>query len=82
MTDKTCATCKSWNPRASMGDYRGVGAMAQQQMAICDRGPKWKFFPPQSSCPKHEAAPASVIAKRAAWLADKPAPVLTLEGGK
>lgn len=75
MTDKTCATCASWNPRES-------GGMAKHRMAICARGPKWRFFPPQSSCPKHEAAPAAVIAKRAAWLADKPAPVLTLEDGK
>lgn len=62
MTDKTCATCKSWNPRES-------GGMAKHRMAICARGPKWRFFPPQSSCRKHEAAPASVVQARAAWLA-------------
>lgn len=68
-TDKICATCASWNPKASKGDARGVGAMAQHRMAICDRGPKWKFYPPQSTCPKHEPATASVVQARAAWLA-------------
>jgi hypothetical protein len=61
-TDKTCATCASWSPRDS-------GGMAKHRMAVCLRGPKWRFYPPQSTCPKHEAAPASVVQARAAWLA-------------
>lgn len=77
-TKKECATCANWNPRESMGDARGVGAMAQQQMAICDRGPKWKFFPPQSTCDKHEAAPEPIVQRRMQWLAKSARP-LTLE---
>ena len=60
--NKTCATCASWSPRDS-------GAMAKHRMAVCLRGPKWKFLPPQSTCPKHEAAKPDVVEARAAWLA-------------
>ena len=74
MTDKTCATCKSWNPRES-------GGMAKHHMAICDRGPTWLFYPPQSTCDKHTAAPAPIVQRRMQWLAKSARP-LTLEGGQ
>jgi hypothetical protein len=61
MTGKTCATCKNWSPKES-------GGMAKHRMALCSRGPKWKFYPPQASCPKHDPAAADVVQSRMDWL--------------
>lgn len=60
-TKKECATCANWKPKES-------GGMAKHRMAVCDRAPKWKFFPPQSTCDKHQEAPAAVIEGRRKWL--------------
>ncbi|MEJ7932554.1 hypothetical protein WG922_21470 [Ramlibacter sp. AN1015] len=57
----SCSSCKSWQPKQS-------GGMAKHRMAICERNPRWKFFPPQSSCPHFQAAPTDVVESRIVWL--------------
>lgn len=61
-TKKECATCANWKPKDS-------GGMAKHRMAVCLRGPKWKFYPPQSTCAKHAEASPELVRARAAWLA-------------
>lgn len=62
-TERTCVSCKNWKPRES-------GQMARLHFAICERNPKWKFFPPQSGCDKHQEAPQDVVRARKAWLGE------------
>jgi hypothetical protein len=57
----TCATCTNWKPRES-------GDMAKHHLAVCALWPRWKFYPPQATCAKHEPAPQEVVDGRRKWL--------------
>jgi hypothetical protein len=57
----TCSTCLHWSPKQS-------GQMAKHRMAICLKGPRWQFFPPQHVCGKHQAVAPDVAAVRVQWL--------------
>ena len=57
-----CIDCAAWR-------LREAGEMSRHGFGVCSLGERWKFLPPQATCPKYRPAPADVTAKRVAWLA-------------
>ncbi len=57
----TCQTCKHWLPKES-------GGMAKHRMALCAKGTRWTFYPPQHTCPRHTEADQEVVTARVQWL--------------
>lgn len=60
----TCSTCLHWSPKQS-------GQMAKHRMAICLKGPRYVFLPPQQTCGKHQPVAEDVAAARVLWLNKK-----------
>lgn len=58
--DTTCHTCQHWQPRQS-------GQLAKHGFALCAKGPRWQFLPPQHRCDKHHPAAPAVATARAKW---------------
>lgn len=42
--------------------------MAKHRMALCAKGTRWTFYPPQHTCLKHTEADQEVVAARVQWL--------------
>lgn len=57
----TCQSCVHWSPKKS-------GQMAKNGLAICLKGPRWTFYPPQHACAKHQLAAQGVVDARVVWL--------------
>lgn len=60
----TCTTCLHWSLKQS-------GQMARYGLAICLKGKRHTFYPPQHSCGKHQAVAEDVAAARVVWLNKK-----------
>ncbi len=57
----TCQTCLNWSPKQS-------GQMARYGLAICLKGKRWTYLPPQHTCNQHKAAAEDVVNARVVWL--------------
>ena len=57
----TCQTCLNWSPKQS-------GQMARYGLAICLKGKRWTYLPPQATCNQHKAAAEDVVNARVVWL--------------
>ncbi len=60
----TCQTCLNWSPKQS-------GQMARYGFAICLKGKRWTYLPPQHTCQQHKPAAEDVVNARVVWLNKK-----------
>jgi hypothetical protein len=42
--------------------------MARYGLAICLKGKRWTYLPPQATCNQHKAAAEDVVNARVVWL--------------
>lgn len=61
----TCLSCENWAPKKS-------GDMARHGFAVCTKGQRWTFLPPQHpACGQHKPVDGEALALREKWLAAK-----------